>query len=289
MENIKTYLARHNYQFEVCLTHKSGAQHLVTQLINNTSNDDKIILVIGGDGTLNQAVNGVKNSININRSLAYISAGSGNDFMNGLNIRNKDEIKMLQKILDMSKPLTVNIGHIKSDHLDSYFINNIGIGFDADIVHFANASKSKYLLNKFNLGTLSYLFQLTKVRQPGFSVTVKCGNHLETTNNVFLCTTSNHPYFGGGVPILPTANPYLNNLDVVLAKKMKLGHFLKLAYKVFTDGSHLQDKSVVRHYQFDQPFELLVNVPEYGQMDGEDLDKQKFKLEYTFDKQKFWI
>ena len=65
----------------------------------------------------------------------------------------------LSQILDAKHPTLINVGHyydaIKQEN--GWFLNNLGIGFDAAIVSQANASKAKKRLNRWHLGNFSYL------------------------------------------------------------------------------------------------------------------------------------
>lgn len=293
-QSIKKVLVSQNVQFSTHLTQYAGHASLLTESYArlfhpSDQNDNQIILVIGGDGTLNECINGVKNADTFDIPIAYIPAGSGNDFARGAGIP-KAPLMALERILNTqsAKPLNVGVMHELSRHEKKYFINNVGVGFDAQIVSIANQSRSKKILNKLHLGSLTYLSALlgTLSRQGSFPVTVQTNGHREFYQDAFLLTTSNHPYFGGGVPILPMADPSKNNLDLIIIEKSSLLKLLYLAILMLS-GKHIDQKGV--HHFTSNKIKLSVDSLEYGQMDGEDLGTRFFEIEYTVLSYPFWI
>ncbi|MHC9532833.1 diacylglycerol/lipid kinase family protein [Dellaglioa sp. BT-FLS60] len=292
-QSIKKVLVTQQINFNAHLTKYTGHASLLTENyarhyqpeINNTH----IILVIGGDGTLNECINGVKNADTFDIPIAYIPAGSGNDFARGVGIP-KSPLVALEQILKTTSPKLLNLGVLQefSRHEKKYFVNNVGIGFDAQIVSIANQSSSKKILNKLHLGSLTYLSALlsTLSKQGSFPVTVHVNGQRKFYQNAFLLTTSNHPYFGGGVPILPMADPAKNNLDLIIIEKSRTLKLLYLAILMFS-GRHVTQKGV-HHFTSDK-IKLTVNSLEYGQIDGEDLGTRFFEITYTVSSYPFWI
>ncbi|HAT54941.1 MAG TPA: diacylglycerol kinase [Lactobacillus sp.] len=250
----------------------------------------QIVLVVGGDGTLNQALNGLKQAtVTTPLPLAYIPAGSGNDFARGAQV-SRNPSNALKQILTATEPEILDIGHYEetTQQEQRYFVNNVGIGFDAAVVSAANHSDKKSLLNRLHLGNLAYVGQLIKVlgQQTAFPVTVNIGNHRDIFNNAFLVTTSNHPYFGGGVPILPIANVHDGKLSLIIAEKMILPKFIFL-FIMMTFGRHLGFKHV-HHYQATH-LQLTVSSLEYGQVDGEEMGNRFFDIHLSVDHYPFWF
>lgn len=257
----------------------------------NNSNQE-ILVVIGGDGTLNQCLTGIKLSKNPNTAIAYIPFGTGNDFARGLNI-NRD-FKSLLKLADNNlKSTDINIGRFynKNDKKYRYFVNNIGIGLDARIVYAANHSKSKNILNKFHLGKFSYLSQLVKalIQQNTFNVNLY--NNLDDKEyeikNTFFASITNHAYFGGGVPIAPGASPYESNLDLLIVKKTNIFKIFKLFIQIFTNGQHINSPSI-SHYKLNN-FSINIDNKQYLQMDGEDFFKCNLDLDFSVESHSFYI
>ncbi|MBA1394722.1 hypothetical protein EQ500_12750, partial [Lactobacillus sp. XV13L] len=119
-------LKNRHLTYRICSTPKDGAEQLLCDLINNQELKYSIPLIMGGDGTLNQAINGIKKSSYPQTALAYIPAGSGNDFANALNIPQHQEVRALEQIIDAVIPQTINLGKIQFQNQVRFFINNIG-------------------------------------------------------------------------------------------------------------------------------------------------------------------
>lgn len=96
---------------------------------------DRQLVVVGGDGSLNEVINGLL-AFDTKRSipLAYIPAGSGNDFARAHGITGTP-VEMMQTILtkvDAGEPKSIDIG----EYMDAvkrerrFFLNNVGIGLD---------------------------------------------------------------------------------------------------------------------------------------------------------------
>lgn len=88
----------------------------------------------------------------------------------------------------------------------------------------------KKALNKFKLGSLSYISSIIHVffKQKGFPILVEMNGKQYTFNRAFLCTVTNHPYFGGGVSIMPTANPRKAVVDLVVVERINILKFCGL-------------------------------------------------------------
>ena len=117
--------------------------------------------VVGGDGTLNEVINGLVKKDFSHITLGYIPTGSGNDFAKGMALPS-DPQKALELILSPNSYRTVDIGVLKYSEKDTEkirkFAVSTGIGFDAAICHQALVSRLKVLLNRIHLGKLSYAF-----------------------------------------------------------------------------------------------------------------------------------
>lgn len=117
-------------------------------VISNASNYDTLI-IIGGDGSINEAINGlilVKNK----PLLAYIPAGTCNDFGNSLGLK-----KSLDKIIDIileGETVLVNVNKINTD----YFIYGMALG------NFTEVSYDTSHNNKKRWGVIAYFIKAIK-------------------------------------------------------------------------------------------------------------------------------
>ncbi|MBP2057787.1 YegS/Rv2252/BmrU family lipid kinase [Lactobacillus colini] len=247
------------------------------------------LLVIGGDGSLNQALNGVKKSQNPNTPIGYFPAGTGNDFARATKLSH--QIKQLVSHIKVGpKTYKIDCGHYIDNNSgkDNYFVNNLGIGFDAFIVHLANNSSMKKKLNDLHIGSMIYVLHTFKVlqKQDTFSTSVKVNGNWHHFSNTYFVTTTNHPYFGGGVALLPNASIHNHKLDTVVVEKVSNIKFLFLLAKLFINGSHVNDPHF--HYYEAEKLTVKTSNPEYGQLDGEELQNQNYNLNFEISSFNLW-
>lgn len=82
--------------------------HDIVRDLSDVSDDaENVYIIIGGDGTLNVAVNGI---MNFNKTyLGLILAGSGNDFVHSNSISGTYE-DIIERITDVSRVLSLDMG-----------------------------------------------------------------------------------------------------------------------------------------------------------------------------------
>ncbi|MFD1319382.1 diacylglycerol/lipid kinase family protein [Loigolactobacillus zhaoyuanensis] len=290
---IATSLRQRNIDYTANFTqapgHATELAHDLALKYNSPTATPPILLVLGGDGTLHEALNGLQQVDHNTVPLAYIPCGSGNDFARGAGITT-DPQKALQQILVAKRPLILDVGRCddRQTQTTSYFSNNIGIGFDANVVHITNRSVTKKYLNKYHAGSLAYLFSLVKAffSQKPFPVTVTTNGKQYQFKRGFVVTTTNHPYFGGGVPLLASASVYSHHLDLVIMERVNVFYFILLFALMFRQ---LHTKLPPVHHFHTKELRIKTTTPEYGQADGEDLDKRTFDLNFSVTSQTFWF
>ena len=110
----------------------------------------KRIVVVGGDGTINEVINGFTCFDSL--SLGVIPTGSGNDFARGIGLR-KNAAKCLKRILASDGSKRIDLGRVHFDDGRSRLFGiSSGLGMDAIVCKKALVSKLKDALNKIGLG-----------------------------------------------------------------------------------------------------------------------------------------
>lgn len=247
-----------------------------------------LLVVLGGDGTLHSVINAMQD-FDSKIPIGYIPCGSGNDFARGVGIDRQAE-KAFVQLLKAESPQEIQvITYIESVHDEAGLaVNNIGIGLDAAIVHAANTSASKNTLNKFNMGSLSYIFSILKVlfTQKGFPILVEMNGKKLEFDRAFLCTVTNHPYFGGGVPIAPVADPRKPVLDFVLVERVSIFKIFWLIILLMRK-KHMNSKYFY-HFQSSK-FRIVSTIPQYVHADGEILGKKSTDISFGTQTRTFWF
>ena len=181
------------------------------------------IYSVGGDGTLNETVNGI---IGSNSSLGILPGGTGNDFLKSIT-DNKDDI-LNRTILGPTHK--IDVGKVN----DRYFLNISSVGFDAQVAYTTNRIKKFPLMN----GSFAYIagvfLTLLKNKDYLLDLTIDDKNF---TNATILITVSNGIYYGGGMKPSPNALIDDGFFDVCLINKKNTFQIIKFLPK-FIKGEH---------------------------------------------------
>lgn len=200
----------------------------------------KNILVIGGDGTMSEAINGIF-SADIPKTsdlkIALIPRGTGNDWGRfwGLTRDYKKSVEVLLK----GKVQPIDIGKveytIEGQNESHYFINSIGLGLDAKVVEITHRMKSVVGSHSilYTLALLSAVFTYKAHRVHIFS------EEKNIKGQMFTMNIANGCYSGGGMKQNPNAVPYDGLLDSMMAKRPTLGDILTALTRIF-NGTLLQ-------------------------------------------------
>ena len=184
------------------------------------------IIAIGGDGTINEIVNGILLSDG-DPEVAVIPAGSCNDFVKALKI--PTSIHSASHIIKQAKTKRIDVACVG----ERFFVNAIGLGFDVAVIQ---ALKKIKLLNGFLMYLLMAVFMAMKYK--GMELDVTNGKTIYK-DKLLMLTIANGISYGGGFKIAPDANPSDGALDVMLLKDMTpLKRFF--AIPRFFNGSHVK-------------------------------------------------
>lgn len=277
------------YQF--CYTsHPHEELKLAQKFSQSKFDEDTILVIVGGDGTLHEALNGLY-QIKADETVGYIPCGSGNDFARAAKLP-FEPLKALDFLLNQKRATAIDIGvyHESNRNITRLFTNNLGIGFDARTAYQTNKSTSKKVINKTSLGVSSYVVSAINAlfKQKPFTVSLELGTKKQTIKNAFLTTTTNHPYFGGGVPIMPEVKMTDGKLDLVIVQKKNLLSFISIFAMMLLPGEAYTRRKIFHHYQA-SAFKMQIPSTQYGQADGEVLQPGPFDLEFSIYRQKIII
>ncbi len=216
---VKTYLRDNNISYRARDTKYEGH---ATELARNLCElpKDKInLIVIGGDGTVNEVLCGITDFGRIN--FGVIPTGSGNDFARGLGIKGKP-LEVLAKLLMSEKTEAIDMGKINygEDNMTRYFAISSGVGLDAIVCKKALTSKLKQILNKLHLGKLTYIILTVHTLFSMETVEVKVSfdeGEEKEFNKLIYAAAMNFRAEGGGVPMAPKADMKDGLLSVCFA------------------------------------------------------------------------
>ena len=216
---IEKELKKRKVRYEAYVTeHEGHARELAKELCTKgvaLKQERVCLVVVGGDGTANEVINGMHHFEDI--CFGYIATGSGNDLRRGLHI-SKDSMEALDGILNAKEAFPMDLGRVTDGEGKSrYFAISSGIGIDADVCRAALTSKLKVFLNQLHLGSLTYVLLTVKAlfTMPTTEVTASFdGGPEKKISKMIFVAGMNHPWEGGGVPMSPGADPQDGKLTV---------------------------------------------------------------------------
>lgn len=196
--------------------------------------DFDLIIVCGGDGTVNEVVKGIVTG-NRRLPIAILASGTVNDFANYLEIpRNTYEFFDLIK---RNKIVDVDIGSVNED----YFVNVAAGGLLTNVAYQAQPDV------KAVLGRMAYYLEgLRELANQGLE-TVKVSIHSDeftSEEDILLFVISNSSSIGGFTKLAPEADVVDGLLDVVLIKKADVAELVNIFVNVLT-GEHINHPKVI--------------------------------------------
>ncbi|GAA0455796.1 diacylglycerol kinase family protein [Alkalibacillus silvisoli] len=259
----QNHINEHLYKMYVT-KYQGHATEIVQQIKEENEQVEKII-VIGGDGTLYEVINGIKKS-NLVIQLAFIPAGSGNDFARGCQIH-LNPYKQIKQLFTNPKTIQYWFGQYEVNEDQYLFASSIGFGFDAEVAKVVNESRLKKWFNALHLAPLIYVYGLlmTIFKYKPKTLSLNVDGECIKIDHTWLITVSNHPYFGGGMKIALDAEVNPNNFTITTVNNISRWKLLFLFITVFF-GKHTKLKEV--HTFEAKEIKLSSEVPIMYQADG---------------------
>jgi YegS/Rv2252/BmrU family lipid kinase len=255
LPKIEARLLEKNVEYVIHMTKSPKQATELTEMLIQAGATD--IIVIGGDGTLHEVINGFSNFDRV--ALGIIPCGTGNDFASALNLP-LDPIDALNVILDGEPKYTdfMQMPTVRG-------LNIIGTGMDADVLKRYQALKKKSKLG-YTTSLIKTLFDYKYIE---FDAEV---NGERTSHFSFTACVANGHRYGGGIPICPVADPTDNKLDFLVVDQINgikiINAFIKLkSGKILTlKESHHQNMQEIKifpkgDYVVNVDGELYENIP----------------------------
>lgn len=231
-------LAAEKVEYEVFFTKYTGhAKELAKQIA--VLSLPCTLTVLGGDGTLNEVIDGLAQTDFSRITLGYIPTGSGNDFARGLGI-SSNVTACMNSILSPSDYALVDVGMSRTSAGKHYFLVSSGIGYDADICRNVMKTPMKKALNRLHMGKLTYVYVALKLLL-GYQccpVSVRIDKkEIHRLPRFYFLAGMNMKQEGGGVRFCPGARYQDGLLDVCLVGDLPKAKILTLFPTAFI-GKH---------------------------------------------------
>lgn len=208
--NIIKYCNNKDIDFVIHYTRCAGEATAISLKYKKEKN---IIFAVGGDGTVNEVLNGIVNTKNI---LGVLPVGSGNDFYKTLKLNPDGMIKC-------------DVGKIN----DMYFLNTVCFGVDADVANNIDLMKMKGIpTSRLYVASIIHTLLKFKFKRLNFKV-----NDVNMSGEFTTLVICNGKFYGNGFKISPNAKVDDGFFDVYYVDKLPKVKLVNLLMKL-KNGLH---------------------------------------------------
>lgn len=216
------------------------------------------IITVGGDGTLNEVINGFFENfkpINPRAKVSLLPSGRGNDFAKSLRVH--------PRRLTFSKSIEVDLVKMR----DRFFVNVLDMGLGGEIVSKLNSGNHSGIVY-----TIFLFREFFKYKPKEYTIYVD-GEKIE--GKFLTVVVANGTTFGGGMKVAPEASPSDGVLDVVAIGEFSPVEFMFNVWRLYT--GHLLTHPKVIHRKGRK---IRIETEEhYGEFDGELFNASNLELE----------
>ncbi|WP_105166562.1 diacylglycerol/lipid kinase family protein [Pseudoalteromonas sp. T1lg23B] len=164
-----------------------GNYHQDLQQISVLAKKHRLLVVIGGDGTINLVVNAI---VGLNCQLAILPAGTGNDFARQFN----RTIAQWRNAVFSDNVIALDVGRVNQ----RYFINVMGLGYSAHVVRWMDSHQQKHRFSYVWAGIKAlFSYRAIRVNSPTFG----------QEQAMMMLLFAKGQYFAAGVQCAPHAKP----------------------------------------------------------------------------------
>ncbi len=228
----------------------------IKQYIANDTAPDDVILLIGGDGTLNRFVNDI-DGLETDRRIDFYTAGTGNDLFRDLGLEKGEIAENINKYITNLPKVTVKGKTYR-------FFNGVGFGIDGYCCEVGDRQRAagNEKINYAGIAIKGLLFHFKPA-----NATVTIDGKTTEYKKVWLAPTMKGRFYGGG--IMPTPAQDRNDPDGTLSMCVWHGSGKLKTLMIFPSifkGEHLKHPECCLNFtgkkttvKFDRPCALQVD------------------------------
>ena len=238
------------------------------------SGEEYRLYACGGDGTLNEVVQGAAGHDNV--AVTVFSGGSGNDF-----VRIFDDPKAFFEIDRLLDAEEASFDLIRCN--DDYSLNICSVGLDARIGTDVSRYKRLPLLHGFRAYAASTVINVIKGIAEHYVIEID-GEKIDGKQT--LMCACNGRFYGGGFNPVPEAEPDDGLMNVLLIKKVSR---LKVAQVIgkYKAGRYQELKDLVRSFKT-KSVKIICDKPTAINLDGELRTGQEIEMSIAQQKLRFF-
>ncbi|MGG7059740.1 diacylglycerol/lipid kinase family protein [Clostridium nigeriense] len=231
-KDIKKAFKDINEEYKIYITKGKYDATNFTKSICESEEGNLRFYACGGDGTLNEVINGLIGYKNA--CVSVIPYGTGNDFIN--NFKSKVRFYDIDKQIEFNEE---KIDLLKVNNI--YSVNLCNIGFDAKVAKNMNKFKRFPLISGQGAYTLSIFYSLFHKMYNTLDIIID--NKELIHGDFLLCVVANGMTYGGGYKGTPLAKINDGLIDMCLIKNVPRLKLVKLI-NIYKDGNHLENESI---------------------------------------------
>lgn len=282
IETIKNVCDKNNVVYSIYQTQSVGdAERYIRSICIKHENSDTIcrFYACGGDGTVNECLNGMVDFPN--NELAVVPIGTGNDFVR--NFGTADEFFNIEA--------QINAVSTKCDVISyngRYCMNVANIGLDCEVVSRTDRLKKNPLIPY----KLAYICGLVGefIKKSGIEFSYTIDGVKKEKEKFLLAFFANGGFYGGGFHAAPLANLKDGLMDVCFINDVSRATFLGLVGK-YKNGTHLEIKNRDEIFEYFKCSKIEIEFEKKQRVciDGEIQEYENLSLEIVRDKINFAV
>lgn len=219
----------------------------------NTLNEEDIIVLVGGDGTLYHIANEIA-GYEIHNKVLLAKAGTGNDFYRDVKDEEEDGFVRIDQYI-------TNTPSVEMEGKTLHFNNSCGMGVDGDICDRTNKSTRKGAINYF-YNCLKAVFGFKR-----FTLNIKIDGEEQIFEKTWFTTVMQGKYFGGGMKVAPEQDRKNDELTIVVVHKVCIPLLICILPTIYS-GKHVKFKKYVKIFK-GKEVEIKASHPQFVEFDGD--------------------
>lgn len=284
-EKIKNHLEDQQVKYRAVETKTTGdAQNNIMDFLKAlTFNDyeNYVILVVGGNGTLNEVLTGIKEADVYNIPLAFICVGKHHEFADQLGIA-RNPIVALKQILNTTEATNYSlVQYYESNHEETgYFLDTYSIGMAANLANIRSRERHGWLRNHAHW--LANLIDVCKAyynSADSFKATLRIGSKYKFYKRAFIVNLHNRTQ----------EDDFSSNdhpIEVTIIDRMNI--FMFLIFTIINKFGNITKLPFVHQCETDK-LHITVNSLEQTQIDCNELGGKYNDLYLKLITYPFWI
>ena len=183
-------------------------------------------IVVGGDGNVHWSIQELAGTPS---ALEVVPTGTGNDFARTHGFSRKSISRPTKRKIDL--------GHVTFKDQSRYFGQILSTGFDSAVNQRANNMKWLRGRLKYTMATIAEIRSFAPIK---YSLTI---DGKRRNVEAIMVAVANGDSYGGGMKLVPHANPSDGELDILILHTVSKWELIKVFPKIFS-GRHISHPAV---------------------------------------------